>query len=332
MGVKKKAAEKVIKAIAKNVNVDKMLDGAINKVTNSIEKGVSDNIKNAQEKKERKIEDIKNYKVKNNGEDIINFFIEAKRNIKTKDIAPEEYNMWFLKIDEVYEKAQESIDDKKILNKITSKYDELKRMKKIKNFGWVSFILFYVIFGLCIFFGLNGIFFIGLGLSIILATVITFVYFNIDFTNLTESIKEFKFKETTENMICMGTLSLGIVILFFAGITYFTDKMDENEGYNNYYDEDVEKYEVSVEVEFKDNMLFNKCDISLKIYDEEEFFEHGEDRTFSIELPRGTHKLEFSGNDDTEVEKLKIDGDTKVKYKLECLSGGIEIYQVSKND
>ena len=130
MGIKKKAAKKVIKTITKNVNVEKMIDGVINKVTNSIEKGISDNEKNIQAKKEKVIEDIKNYKVKNNSEDIINFFIEAKRNIKNKNIDNEEYDMWFLKIDEMYEKAQEFIEDKKILNKITTKYEELKRLKK----------------------------------------------------------------------------------------------------------------------------------------------------------------------------------------------------------
>ena len=118
MGMKKKAAEKVIKTIAKNVNVDKMLDGAIDKVTNSIEKGISNSAKNIQSKKEKTIEDIKNYKVESNSEDIINFFIEAKRNIKTKNIDNEEYNMWFLKIEEVYEKAQESIS--------VAKDDEIK--------------------------------------------------------------------------------------------------------------------------------------------------------------------------------------------------------------
>ena len=68
----------------------------------------------------------------------------------------------------------------------------------------------------------------------------------------------------------------------------------------------------------------------LKIYDKEEYFEHGEDKTFEIKLPKGSHQLEFNGNDDTEIEKLKIDDDTKVKYKLECLSGGIEVTQVSR--
>ena len=332
MGIKKKAVEKVIKTISKNVNVDKMLDGTIDKVTNSIEKGISNSTKNIQAKKEKTIENIKNYRVKNNSEDIINFFIEAKRNIKTKNIDNEEYNMWFLKIEEVYEKAQESISDKKNLNKITTKYEELKRLKKIKNFLWVAVVIFYVVLGICVVFGLKGMFLIGLGISILVASIITFLYFNINFTDIKKSIKDFKFKETTENEICIGTLFLAIFIIFFGGIFYFTEKEEENKGSRNYYDESIEKYDVSINVDFKDNLLFNKCDITLKLYDKEEFFEHGEDKTFNIELPMGTHKLEFGGNDDTEIVKLKIDGDTKVKYKLECLSGGIKVNQVSKNN
>ena len=74
----------------------------------------------------------------------------------------------------------------------------------------------------------------------------------------------------------------------------------------------------------------NLKELSLK--DKEEYFEHGEDKTFEIKLPKGSHQLEFNGNDDTEIEKLKIDDNTKVKYKLECLSGGIEVTQVSKGN
>jgi len=332
MGIKKKVAEKVIKTIAKTVSVDKILDGAIDKVTNSIEKGITDGVKNIKAKKVKTIEDIKNYKVKNNCEDIIDFFIEAKKNIKDKNIDDEEYNMWFLKIEEVYEKAQEAITDKKSLNKITNKYEELKREKKIKNFGGVACVLCYVILGICIFFGLNRMFLIGLGISILVGTIITFLYFNIDFTNISRSIKNFKFKETTENWICFGTSFLSIFIIIFGSTFYFSEKSQEDEAYNNYYDESVEKYNVSIEVDFEDNLLFSKYDVTLKLYDEEEYFEHGEDKIFNIELPEGTHKLEFNGNDMTEVVNLKIDGDTKVKYKLKCHLGSIEVSQVSKKN
>ncbi|MBQ7790422.1 MAG: hypothetical protein IJ399_04085 [Bacilli bacterium] len=332
MGIKKKAAEKVIKTIAKSVSVDKIIDGTINKVTNSIEKGISEGVKTIANKKKNKIEDIKNYKVKNNTEDIINFFIEAKKNIKDKNIDEEEYKMWFLKIEEVYEKAEEIITDKKSLNKITRKYEELKREKKIKNIWWIIFVVFYVFLGGCLLFGLNGNFLTGLGISILLSSVIIFVYFNIDFGNIKRSIKNFEFKETTENILCVTAGSLSILLIIFGLFNYYENKNAENESYNNYYDEDVEKFGVSIDVNFKDNVLFNKCDVTVQVYDEEEHFKHGEDKTFNINLPKGTHKIEFISNDDNETEKLEINGDTKVKYKLECLSGGIEVSQISKKD
>ena len=56
MGIKKKAAEKVIKTIAKSVSVDKILDGAINKVSNGIEKSISNGVKSITQKKEKKID------------------------------------------------------------------------------------------------------------------------------------------------------------------------------------------------------------------------------------------------------------------------------------
>lgn len=332
MGIKKKAAEKVIKTIAKSVSVDKIIDGTINKVTNSIEKGISEGVKTVANKKKNKIEEIKNYKVKNDSEDIINFFIEAKKNIKDKNIDEDEYKMWFLKIEEVYEKAEEIITDEKSLKKITRKYEELKREKKIKNIWWIIFIVFYVLLGGCILFGLNGNFLTGLGISILLSSVIIFIYFNIDFSNIKRSIKNFEFKETTENILCVTVGSLSILLIIIGLINYYENKNTEKESYNDYYNEDVEKYDVSIDINFKDNVLFNKCDVTLQVYDEEMQLKHGEDKTFNVKLPKGTHKIEFISNDDNEIEKLEINGDTKVKYNLECLSGGIEVSQVSKKD
>lgn len=332
MGIKKKAAEKVIKTIAKSVSVDKIIDGTINKVTNSIEKGISEGVKTIANKKKSKLEDIKNYKVKNNAEDIINFFIEAKKNIKDKNTDEEEYKMWFLKIEEVYEKAEEIITDETSLKKITRKYEELKREKKIKNIWWLIFIVFYVFLGGCLLFGLNGNFLTGLGISILLNSIIIFVYFNIDFSNIKRSIKNFEFKETTENILCIIAGSLSILLIMFGLVNYFENKNIESESYNNYYDDDIEKYDVSIDINFKDNVLFNKCDVTIQVYDEEEQFKHGEDKTFNVKLPKGTHKIEFISNDGNETEKLEINGDTKVKYKVECLSGGIEVSQISKKD
>ena len=342
MGIKKKATDKVIKKITKKVDVDKMLGNVIDNVITGVEKNAEKKMKQEEQeeqeerklqaKLEKSIENVKNYKVENTSEAVIDFLIEAKKNIKNKNIEPDEYDMWFLKIDEVYEKAQESITDKKKLDKISEKYKELKDIKKNKRFGWIAFSYLYITMFICAIFGLNGLFLIGLGISILVCSIITFVYFNIDFSNISKSIKEFKFKETMTNMICVVFSILAIMLIFFGIVSNLLGKAEINRGNKNYYDENVEKYNVSIEVDFKDNMLFNRCNVTLKIYDKEEYFEHGEDKTFEIKLPKGSHQLEFNGNDDTEIEKLKIDDDTKVKYKLECLSGGIEVTQVSKEN
>lgn len=329
--MKKKSLAK-LKKFVNNVDVEKVLDNTLNKVTKSIENVASNDIIDTRRKKEEDIEKIKNYKVNNNYEDIMEFFIKVKKSIKDKNIDIDKYNMWFLKIDEVYEMAMETITDEKSLNKITDKYKELKRERKLKRFVWLVILIVYIVLGFGIYFGLKGQFQIGLGIGILISTIITFLYFNIDFTNIKESIKHFKFEETTENVFCIFIGFISILLIVLGGMSYFTQKSQENEAYNRYHDESAQKYKVSIEVDFENNLIFSKYDVTLKIYDKEEYFKHGEDKTIDIELPKGVHKLEFSGNDITEIVKLEIDGDTKVKYKIKCHSGSIEVTQVSKKN
>lgn len=330
MGMKKKSLEK-FKKFVENVDVEKTLDNTLNKVTKSIENAAINDVIDTRRKKEEDIEKIKNYKVNNNYEDIMEFFIKVKKSIKDKNIDIDRYNMWFLKIDEVYEMAMETITDEKSLNKIRDKYKELKRERKLKRFVWLVIVIVYIVLGFSLYFGLKGQFQIGLGIGILISTIITFLYFNIDFTNIKESIKHFKFEETTENVLCIFIGFISIFLIVLGGMSYFTQKAQENEAYNRYHDESAQKYKVSIEVDFENNLIFSKYDVVLKIYDKEEYFKHGEDKTIDIELPKGVHKLEFRGNDMTEIVKLEIDGDTKVKYKLKCYSGSIEVTQVSKN-
>lgn len=328
MRIKKKSLAKV-KKFVENVDVEKVLDDTLNKVTKSIENAAINDVIDTRRKREDDIEKIKNYKVNNNYEDIMEFFIKVKKSIKDKNIDIDKY-MWFLKIDEVYEMAMETINDEKSLNKIRDKYKELKRERKLKRFVWLLFVIVYIVLGFGIYFGLKGQFQIGLGIGILISTIITFLYFNIDFTNIKESIKHFKFEETTENVLCIFIGFISIFLIVLGGMSYFTQKAQENESYNRYHDESAQKYKVSIEVDFENNLIFSKYDVTLKIYDKEEYFKHGEDKIIDIELPKGVHKLEFSGNDMTEIVKLEIDSNTKVKYKLKCHSGSIEVTQVSK--
>lgn len=81
----------------------------------------------------------------NNNEDIINFFIETKRKLKNKNISDKTFNELFLQAELAYKNAQETISDENTLNKITDSYEEIKRLKKIKNFIWIILILCLVI-------------------------------------------------------------------------------------------------------------------------------------------------------------------------------------------
>lgn len=268
----------------------------------------------------------------NNSEDIINFFIETKRKLKNKNISDKTFNDLYLQAELAYKNAKENISDENILNKITDNYEEIIRLKKIKNFVWIILILCLVIIGILAIFIANKMFYMGLGVSITALSIITFLYFNIDFKNIKKNIKNFKFKDTTENELCYAVCFIGIIIIVITGIFYFTDKNDEKLGYKNYYDKNAKKYNVTIESDFKDNLLFNKCDITLNIYDSMGVYEHGKNKSFTIMLPIGIHKLEFSGNNDLEIIKLKVNGDTTVKYKLECLSGGIYVKEISKTN
>lgn len=264
-----------------------------------------------------------------NSNDIINFFIEAKSYIKRDNISSEEKKLYFLKIDEIYNKALETITDKEELKRITSKYEELKREKKIKNYRILAPFLIYLSILVIFFFYINNMFFLGIGLAILIFTNITFLYFNLDFNNLFKSIKNFEIKYTTENIICFITFSLAITIIFLSLLFVFIDKIKEAKAHKDYYDKNVEKYSVYIDIDFKNNLIFNRCDINLKIYNIDKYFKHGEDKLFEIGLPKGIHKIKFKGKDYTIVKEIKVEDDMKVKYKIECISSGINVEEVS---
>ena len=94
MGMKKKSLEK-LKKFVENVDVEKTLDNTLNKVTKSIENAAINDVIDTRRKKEEDIEKIKNYKVNNNYEDIMEFFIKVKKSIKDKNIDIEELNNFY---------------------------------------------------------------------------------------------------------------------------------------------------------------------------------------------------------------------------------------------
>lgn len=275
----------------------------------------------------KKIEAIKERKVNMNTKDIINFLIETKAEIKSYSILDMELKVLYSKVEEIYEKAMENIKDEKDLKRITSKYEEIKRVKKLKNYSIVLILNFFIVSLILILFLTSDMPLIGISISLLLSCIISLAYFNIDLSNIKKGKSIFDFKDTEENEICILLCFILISVLIILFAVHFSIKDQEKTAYRDYYDDKVEKYDVEIEFVFKDNLIFNQCDITFKLYDKEEYFKHGEDKNITVKLPKGIHTLEFSGNDDTEKEKLEIDGNKKVKYKMECNSNGIYVFK-----
>ena len=54
------------------------------------------------------------------------------------------------------------------------------------------------------------------------------------------------------------------------------------EEYNNNYNDVVEKNNVEVEIDFIENLILNKYDVKLSIYDQEVNLPHGQNKTFNL--------------------------------------------------
>ena len=92
---------------------------------------------------------------------------------------------------------------------------------------------------------------------------------------------------------------------------------------------DVPEYEVSIEVECVENLIFSKYDVDVYINDDfEGTITHGETETFELTLRKGTYTLIFVSEEDDELTgetTLHIYQDENLKYKISCSSTGIDV-------
>lgn len=93
------------------------------------------------------------------------------------------------------------------------------------------------------------------------------------------------------------------------------------------------EFNVSLEVECVENLIFSKYDVEMSIDDEfEGTIPHGDKETFEVVLKRGKHTISFeSAEDDTldgEVE-VEITKDETIKLKISCSSSGVDAELIS---
>ncbi len=92
-------------------------------------------------------------------------------------------------------------------------------------------------------------------------------------------------------------------------------------------------FNVTLNVECVENLLFSRYDVDILI-DSKEIgtLEHGKKDTYSIELEEGEHIISFEKEDDSSVDgkiKVNISNDTTIGYKISCTSDQIKTEEIS---
>ena len=89
------------------------------------------------------------------------------------------------------------------------------------------------------------------------------------------------------------------------------------------------KYTLSLRIDFNENIVFDKYDISMLIDGEkQEELTHGENAEFDIRLKDGKHTLAFRKIDDSSIEtetEVDLTSDLEVKYDISCHSDYISL-------
>lgn len=92
---------------------------------------------------------------------------------------------------------------------------------------------------------------------------------------------------------------------------------------------DEPEYEVSVEIECVENLLFSKYNVDVYIDDMlEGTIEHGTTKTFNTILAKGTYEIKFvnaENEDVTGMVEINIHQDETLKYKISCASDKIGV-------
>ena len=267
---------------------------------------------------------INNYPVPNSKEDLIEFMILVTSNITTKDDCPTEIKKaWESKMEQIYKKSKltfKNPNDIKIIEDLyNSKKQELKSHKV--DIG------FYISGGICLYIALmiviaNGLFalsfiFFSLGVMLILYYLIN-----------GEGAKLFKTPiKLTKKAVKIATIVFfGIALL--CAIVGVIKQNPHYEEYNNNYNDVVENNNVEFEIDFVENLILNKYDVKLSIYDQEVNLPHGENKTFNLELPDGKHRLKFTGDGMVEYVDLQVKGNTRVKYQISCHTDEIKVTEL----
>lgn len=89
------------------------------------------------------------------------------------------------------------------------------------------------------------------------------------------------------------------------------------------------EYDVSIEIECEENLLFSKYDVDVYIDDSfKGTLKHGTTETYEVTMTKGTYEVRFENAEDDEVKgtvKIDIQKDESLKYKISCANSQISV-------
>ena len=268
---------------------------------------------------------IKNYPIPNSREDLLEFIILTASNINPKeDLTDVVSKAWIDKLAQIYKKATITMANSSDLKEIEDIYN--KKMKEIKTKKIVNFLSFPLVVALFMALAICIVnIYWGISLFLIIAVISLFIFYKLK----KDDIKFLTNQHKLIYIICAILIVISL-ILAIIGFKYNADA-HYNPNEENYYNESVDKNEVEINIEFVENIIFNRYDVELSVYDQKETLLHGKNKTVYFELPDGTHELRFENMDNNSGDtiELEVKGKTKASYKISCHTDEIKIRELS---
>ena len=274
-------------------------------------------IEEKHEREEKLSKYITSFPIPNSKEDLTEFMILSTSRLKEgRNESQTIKDAWKTKVKQIYEKAKISITDQKDFSKIEELYENSKvylindmSLYIYYYFSFMVLLTSFIILALYPFIGLTVLF-----ISLSIGLLANYLIYNNNCIGVGH--KTIKIKKKVLLIICGVLLLIGLMFLMI----HFKANETKTNIINDYYDNEVQKYDVEITIEFEENIIFNRFDVDLTIYDKTESLTHGQDKVIHVSLPNGKHKLKFTSADGEIYNSidLLVEGNTKVKYHLSC--------------
>ena len=140
---------------------------------------------------------------------------------------------------------------------------------------------------------------------------------------------EKKFKTFFQNKSNLLIIICVIILLLIAIIPFAKPNTNDNNGNDN-----SEKFNVKIHIDFTENFLFSKYDVKLSLGNNEKILYHGQNEDVEFNIEEGDYTLSFINCEDTSIkheEKIVVNSNMNLKYKITCYNDRISVENLYYN-